>query len=297
MASKHQASGEARPVAYRVHCELHYEVRPPVTLLFNFRVRTSAAQKLIRESLVVSPENDAEIIISEPEGNRFDRLKIETGREVILRYEAEVERRYEFLDPDRLRKISPAHLHSSHLTYLLPSRYCQSDRLGRLAWQKFGAIAGVYDQVSAITQWIHDTVEYLPGASTSATSAYDTVTQCAGVCRDFAHLGIALCRALNIPARYFSGYAFRLDPPDFHACFEAFIGGYWVLFDATRLAAPNALVRIGSGRDAADVSVCTAFGIAKPVEQVIACEVHGQTFVPVAEEELATTAISLEIKP
>ncbi len=103
-----------------------------------------------------------------------------------------------------------------------------------------------------------------PARRPSATSAYDTVTQCAGVCRDFAHLGIALCRALNIPARYFTGYAYRLDPPDFHACFEAFIGGYWLLFDATKLVAPNALVRIGLGRDATDVSVCTAFRHRQP---------------------------------
>ena len=82
------------------------------------------------------------------------------------------------------------------------------------------------------------------GSTNSDTSAYDTVTQRAGVCRDFAHLGIALCRALNIPARYFTGYAYELDPPDFHACFECYLGGRWMVFDATRLAHLNGLVRI-----------------------------------------------------
>jgi transglutaminase-like putative cysteine protease len=95
------------------------------------------------------------------------------------------------------------------------------------------------------------------------TSAFDTVTQRIGVCRDFAHLGIALCRALGIPARYVSAYAWRLDPPDFHAVFEAFLNGPsgagWHLFDPTRMSAPNGLVRIGIGRDAAEVAFCTAY--------------------------------------
>ena len=77
----------------------------------------------------------------------------------------------------------------------------------------------------AINEWIHENVEYVRGSTNSVTSAYDTVTQRTGVCRDFAHLAIALCRALNIPARYFTGYAYELEPPDFHACFECYIGG------------------------------------------------------------------------
>ena len=129
-----------------------------------------------------------------------------------------------------------AELKASAIPYLFPSRYCQSDRLSRLAWDLFGKIENPHKQVVAISDWIHDNVEYLRGSTNSMTSAYDTVTQRTGVCRDFAHLGIALCRALNIPARYFSGYAYKLDPPDFHACFECFIGGSWVVFDATRLA-------------------------------------------------------------
>ena len=112
-------------------------------------------------------------------------------------------------------------------------------------------------------EWIHDNVEYVRGSTNSGTSAYDTVTQRVGVCRDFAHLGIALCRALNIPARYFTGYAYELEPPDFHACFECYIGGEWMVFDATRLAHLNGLVRIASGRDAADTAVASIFGAVK----------------------------------
>src|SRR4026209_2982055 len=104
------------------------------------------------------------------------------------------------------------------------------------------------------------------------TSAFDTVTQRTGVCRDFSHLAIALCRALSIPARYFSGYAYQLDPPDFHACFEAFIGGRWSLFDPTRLAPLNGLVRIAMGRDAADASIATIFGRMLCTAMSVRCE-------------------------
>lgn len=282
---------------FRVSCQLEYEIRPPVTLLFNIRPRISGYQRVIKERLTLSPQVGTELVITEPDRNRFDRVKISEGRELTVRYEAEVERDFYLFDPDTLRKVSPAHLHQAQLPYLLPSRYCQSDRLGRFAWQKFGDVTDAYDQVLKITEWIYENVEYVPGSTNSATSAYDTPMECAGVCRDFAHLGIALCRALTIPARYFTGYAHQLKPPDFHACFEAFIGGYWILFDATRLAPPNGLVRIASGRDAADVSVCTAFGISRGVKQDIRCECLNADFQPIQGEELRRSAFSLEAGP
>ncbi|HEV7714125.1 MAG TPA: transglutaminase family protein, partial [Steroidobacteraceae bacterium] len=128
----------------------------------------------------------------------------------------------------------------------------------------------------------------------SETSAYDTVTQRTGVCRDFAHLGIALCRALNIPARYFTGYAYQLDPPDMHACFECFIGGSWMIFDATRLAHLNGLVRVGVGRDAADASVASIFGGVKLDSMQVSCELgKGQTFVPLGRKRLARHGVTL----
>ena len=121
-----------------------------------------------------------------------------------------------------------------------------------------------YQRVAAICNWIRDNVDYVSGASDALTSAYDTVSQRAGVCRDFAHLGIALTRALGIPARYVSAYAWRLEPPDFHAVFEVFLGGPkgagWYVFDPTRMAAPEGIVRIGIGRDAGEVAFCTQFG-------------------------------------
>ena len=114
--------------------------------------------------------------------------------------------------------------------------------------------------MTAICNWIFENVDYLAGSSDGSTSAYDTFTLRAGVCRDFAHLGITFCRALGIPARFVSAYGFKLYPQDFHAVFEAYLGGRWYLFDPTRLSPPDGLIRIGVGRDAADTAFATYFG-------------------------------------
>ena len=161
-------------------------------------------------------------------------------------------------------EVPPGEIPLTVLTHLYPSRYCQSDRLDRFAHRTFGQIQPGYQRVVDICNWIHDNVDYVSGSSDALTSAYDTVSQRAGVCRDFAHLGIALCRALGVPARYVSAYAWRLEPPDFHGVFEAFLRGPagfgWYMFDPTRMADPMGIVRIGVGRDAAEVAFCTQFG-------------------------------------
>ena len=129
--------------------------------------------------------------------------------------------------------------------------------------------------MQAVSDWIHEHIEYRTGSTDSTTTACEVFLQRAGVCRDFAHLGVAFCRALNIPARLAVGYArFDIPPPDFHALFEAFLGGRWELFDATGMTDPNDLVRIAVGRDAGDVAFATLFGpvrtrlIRPEVEQV-----------------------------
>jgi transglutaminase-like putative cysteine protease len=162
----------------------------------------------------------------------------------------------------------------------------------------FGSIPNPYDKVVAIVDWIHANVEYTRGSTTWETSAYDTVTQRAGVCRDFAHLGIALCRALNIPARYFSGYAYQLQPPDFHACFECYIGGHWLIFDATRLSHLNGLVRIGTGRDAAEAAVASIFGRVRCESMKVDCQLaKGEKFTPLGRKQLTRKAVSLDGQP
>ena len=129
-----------------------------------------------------------------------------------------------------------------------------------MATDLFGGAAPGFARVSAICDWINAHVTYQYGTSDAGTSAYDTAIQRIGVCRDFAHLGIAFCRALNIPARYVSGYCLGLDPPDFHAYFEAYLDGCWAAFDPTAPSLRPALVQVAVGRDAADCAWCTFYG-------------------------------------
>jgi transglutaminase-like putative cysteine protease len=119
------------------------------------------------------------------------------------------------------------------------------------------------------------------------------VAERAGVCRDFAHLGIALRRASNIPARYFAGYAHGLNPPDFHACFEAYVGGRWLIFDPTRLVPLNGLVRIAHGRDAANASVATIFGPAHSTSVQVSCEPAEAGFKPLSRVQHMKKGICL----
>jgi transglutaminase-like putative cysteine protease len=146
------------------------------------------------------------------------------------------------------------------LQYLWPSRYCQSDQLGRLAHEIVAGCTSAYDQVEAIRHWIHTQMTYQYATSNASTSALDTLAQRQGVCRDFAHLGIALCRSIAIPARMVVGYLHTLRPMDLHAWFEAYVGDRWYTFDATQVEPLGNRVVIGYGRDAADVAFATQFG-------------------------------------
>ncbi len=152
------------------------------------------------------------------------------------------------------------------LPFLRPSRYCPSDRLEAFVDRQFGELRGGA-KVLAILDWIARHIEYRPGASHSASTAVDTLVDRAGVCRDFSHLLIALCRAADFPARAVSGYAWSLEPPDMHAVAEVYVGGRWVLLDPSGLAPVDGLVRVATGRDAADIAFMTIFGQAHLVEQ------------------------------
>ena len=157
-----------------------------------------------------------------------------------------------------------AQLPAATLGYLYPSRYCQSDRLGRLAMREFGQSWQGYSRVQGIRDWVLQRTAFTPNTSNANTSAMDTLVDGVGVCRDFAHLMIALCRAVNIPARFATGIDYGADPilgpTDFHAYVEAYLGGRWYMFDASGTAIPMGFVRFGTGRDAADVAFATIFG-------------------------------------
>ncbi len=239
--------------------ELTYEASENATLILNIEAMRCEQQTVLSEALDIEPFVEAEAFTAPDTGNRFLRLLLPAG-EYKIRYRAEVELNARHDDPAAIREVPVSRLPLEVLPYLNPSRYCLSDELGRFAGRQFGDAGSGHERVAAICNWIYDEVDYVSLSSDPSTTAKDTFTTRAGVCRDFAHLGITFCRALGIPARFVSCYAFDLDPPDFHAVFEAFVGGRWYLFDATRKAALDGLVRIGYGRDAADAAFATIYG-------------------------------------
>jgi transglutaminase-like putative cysteine protease len=279
---------------FHVKAHLEYITRMPSTLMLNIHAQRTSSQSVVNETFVVEPAVPFEEFLAHGTENRFIRLKTGKNKKLRISYQASVECNFNLSSARKIDTVPVAELDRDALPYLFPSRYCQSDKLGRLAWDLFGQIERPYDTVVAIVDWIHENVEYVRGSTSSDTSAYDTVTQRTGVCRDFAHLGIALCRALNIPSRYFAGYAYQLKPADFHACFECHIGGSWLVFDATRLAHLNGLVRIGTGRDAADASVASIFGDAHGTCMDVECRLAPrQKFAPLTRQRARTTAVSL----
>jgi transglutaminase-like putative cysteine protease len=279
---------------FHVSCDLEYAAQFPTTIILNVHAQRNASQTILDEQFLVKPPVKVSEFTPDGSDNRFIRLKTGRHKKLEISYSAAVECDFQTYSARAIATTPVAELSGSTIPYLFPSRYCQSDRLSRLAWDLFGAIENPHEKVLAIADWIHENVEYLRGSTNSMTSAYDTVTQRTGVCRDFSHLGIALCRALNIPARYFSGYAYQLEPSDFHACFECFIGGSWVVFDATRLSHLNGLVRIGAGRDAADASVASIFGSASCSRIKVDCTLgEGQKFIPMSRKHLKRLGVAL----
>ncbi len=244
---------------FKLGCHLDYDLFSSSTFIFNIRVLANEYQQILGQNLKITPEYEIEEYIDSDHENSYFRLIAPTGK-LVIDYQATVDLSHRVDQTTKIKETSVDQLPLEVIPYLYPSRYCQSDRLMKLAQDEFGNGESGYARVQAICDWIYHKIDYLSGSSDSQTSAYDTASERVGVCRDFAHLGIAFCRALSIPARFVSAYAWQLQPPDFHACFEAYLGGQWYLFDATRLAPTNGLVRIGTGKDAADTAFATVFG-------------------------------------
>lgn len=170
---------------------------------------------------------------------------------------------------DRMSAMEVDEMSGDALRYLLPSRYCQAERFVAFADQRFGDKAGGA-KVLAIRDWIEQRLDYVPGVSDSATTAADTFLERRGVCRDYAHLMIALCRAAQIPARIASVFAPRVEPPDFHAVAEVYLDGTWHLIDPTGMAAADEMALIAVGRDAVDVAFLTTMTATELQTQTVA---------------------------
>jgi transglutaminase-like putative cysteine protease len=247
---------------FHVDCELKYDVLQRSLFLLHIAVPTLHDQYVCAEQISTVPELRIDQLQAPGSMNRLLRIDAPPGT-LEIRYMANVDVQRAMPVGDA-REIPVSQLPAEVLPYLIPTRYCESDVLYPLAARTFGHLPSGIQRVEAICRWVRENVDYVVGTSNTLSSARDTVASKAGVCRDFAHLAITLCRALNIPARLVTGYAKYADPPpDFHAMFEAYINDAWYLFDPTQLSPVEELVRIGTGRDASEVAFATLFGAAR----------------------------------
>jgi transglutaminase-like putative cysteine protease len=257
----------------------------PADFIFNIHAAPTARQTIVSESLSLGQPVPSTITYDPILHHRLLRLRANPGP-LRIAYQADVVIRAHVDEPENIAEIPIADLPMSVLPYLYPSRYCESDKLQQLANQTFGHLPKGYQRVEGIRKWVQERTRFASGSSEFTTSAIDTYQQQTGVCRDFAHLMIALCRALNIPARFCSGIDYGaapvLGPTDFHAYVEVLLGGRWYIFDPSGVAIPMGFVRIGTGRDAADISFATIFGDIEsdpPVIAIVAVNDPAQGYV------------------
>jgi len=244
--------------------ELIYEIDAGgADFVFNVHAAHTPSQTIAAETFMLSQPVAQQMYPDPATGNRYMRVHAMPG-ELKLSYAATVDLEHHFADPAQLAEIPVRDLPPEVISYIYPSRYCQSDRLVRLATSEFGALSQGCCRVLAIRDWVKSHVTFTANSSTSNTSAVDTLIEQIGVCRDFAHLMIALCRAVNIPARFATGTDYGADtalgPHDFHAYVEVYLGDRWYIFDPSGTGIPMGFVRFGTGRDAADVAFATIFG-------------------------------------
>jgi transglutaminase-like putative cysteine protease len=250
-----------------VRAELVYSFAEATQVMALIEASCSTDQDIVSESLDLDP---ASSLVRDTALSGDRRFRACLSGEVGIVYSATVENRVRQLLPAVGRQHLWADLPEHTLPFLLPSRFCPSDKFMRFAAREFGAAGDGVAKVMAVLEWITRNVDYLHGISTPETTAERTFVDRAGVCRDFTHLAITLCRALSIPARAVSAYALGLEPPDFHAIFEVYLEGGWWLVDPTRLAPIEGIVRIGSGRDAADIAFLTTEKPCQLVRQSVA---------------------------
>lgn len=258
----------ASPIRLAYEVELSYLVQTAgADFIFNVQAARTARQTVLAENLSITPFTTTQEYTHPETHGRFLRLRAGAGP-LTLRYSATVDILHHFADPAQIQESWIPNIPGSVLSYLYPSRYCPSDQLNAFAMSQFGSLWQGYGRVQAICDWVNRNVAFVPGSSCGTTTAEDTLRQGQGVCRDFAHLMIALCRAINIPARFTTGLDYGADPAlgptDFHAYVEAFVGGRWYMFDPSGTAIPMGFVRLTSGRDAADSAYASIFGDVLP---------------------------------
>jgi transglutaminase-like putative cysteine protease len=236
----------------RIHCE---EDCPLVAML---RPRSNSEQWVVAERYDIAPWVPATEYV-DSYGNLAQRYTLPAGENRVT-VETEVEVADQIAVDRAAPQVPAAMLPEDTLVYLLQSRYCPSDKMAERAREIVQGCAPGYPQAERIRDWIHAQLKYSYGVSNETTCALDTLQDGAGVCRDFAHVGVALCRSLQFPARVVVGYLYQLDPMDMHAWYEVFLGGRWYAFDATQAKPRGGRIVVAHGRDSADVAFLSNYG-------------------------------------
>ena len=239
-------------------CFLEFNIPVPTPFLLMLRPRSGRQQWVAREQYVLTPSVPV-VEFTDLFGNLCQRLVSPIGH-FTIHSSVDIETADEYDSAPGARFVEVQHLPDETLPFLLPSRYCESDHFTEMSRSIVSGCAAGYDQCVAIVEYIRNAVRYTPGSGQQIISATEVNESGSGVCRDMAHLGIACCRALSIPARMVVGYLETLEPMDLHAWFEAYIGHRWYTFDPTRYGLNGGRVAIAFGRDAADVAIYTQFG-------------------------------------
>ena len=253
----------------KLHIQAHldYRFERPTDVLLQLEAASLPEQTVASSSLLIPPcEHFARVPAQDAIG---ERIWVRAEERLLVDYEATVEINRILTDCAILAKVPLHKLPGETVQYLMGSRYCPSDRFENFVETTFAGDDGGA-LILSMCEWVQNHVAYVPGSSNSETTAADTFISRQGICRDFAHLLITLTRAAGIPARFASVYALGVNPPDFHAVAEVFVGGEWHLVDATGMAQEAGMAKIGIGRDAADVSFLTSFGSARLESQSVA---------------------------
>jgi transglutaminase-like putative cysteine protease len=239
-----------------IHARLDYDFPEPADVILQVEAADIPEQAVVDSDLHLT---GCDRCVRVAAHNRIgERICFPVVGPLVVDYRATVEINRILTDCRVLPKVPIHQLPGEAIEYLMPSRYCQSDQFESFVEAEFKALEGGA-RVVAMRDWVRANFAYVPGSSDATTTALETFVKRQGVCRDFAHMMIALVRASGIPARIASVYALGVDPPDFHAVAEIFLGGEWHLFDATGMANAQTMAKIGIGRDAADVAFLTAY--------------------------------------
>jgi len=245
-------------VLLRASCDLSFEVGIPTPMVLMLRPRSTPGQWVAAEEYHLSPSLRV-VEFTDGFGNLCQRLVAPVG-DFHIRTAAEVLVSESTPTTGNPGFVEVPALPEEVLRFLLPSRYCESDRFGNMALEIVANTSLGYAQVQALTQWVSDNIRFAPLSSTYPVSATEVNQRGEGVCRDLAHVSIALCRALCIPARMVVGYLYQLEPMDSHAWFEAYVGGQWHTFDPVFNDGLGLRIAVAHGRDAADVAVYNQYG-------------------------------------